>query len=158
MDAPDDMTTNEKQLSLRLPVDLVDRVDAMVPVLSRLPIYQAFRLERSTAFRIALIRGLEELEREYGAKREHLADRAAYAGERAARNTLALGGSSAKAEEARKSATELTAIAQRSGLEGLVEIEEDELEEREAERINSAEAEGTIPPLRPKPRRKGATP
>ena len=65
MDSPDDMTTNEKQLSLRLPVDLVARVDALVPVLSRLPAYRAFRLERSTAFRIALILGLEALEREH---------------------------------------------------------------------------------------------
>jgi len=59
------MSINEKQVSLRLPVDMVERAEALAPVLAALPAYRAFRLERATVFRLAVERGLEELEREH---------------------------------------------------------------------------------------------
>jgi len=105
--------TNEKQLSLRLPVDLVDRADALLPVLERLPTYRAFRLERSTVLRLALIRGLEELEREHGT----VAERVSLAGERAEHNARTTGASAEDAARAREAAEVLTGLDARHALE-----------------------------------------
>ena len=64
VDSPD--VANERQVSIRLPSDVVDRAEALVPALSRLPAHAAFRVERATVLKLALMRGLELLEREHG--------------------------------------------------------------------------------------------
>ena len=61
-----DMATEEtdKQYSVRLAPEVAARADALIPVLRRMEHYAAFRMERSTVFRVALVRGLALLERE----------------------------------------------------------------------------------------------
>jgi len=65
---PDDdcRMANEKQLSVRLPFDTVDRCDALVPVLAELPALAGFRVERASVLRLAIARGLHVLEQEHG--------------------------------------------------------------------------------------------
>lgn len=61
---------NDLQVSIRINPAVAERAEALVSALSRLSTYQAFRMERATVFKIALLRGLEELEREHGAAKE----------------------------------------------------------------------------------------
>ena len=56
---------NEKQLSVRLPTETVDRCDALVPVLAELPALAGFRVERASVLRLAIARGLHVLEQEH---------------------------------------------------------------------------------------------
>jgi predicted DNA-binding protein len=57
---------NEKQLSVRLPTETVDRADALVPVLAELPALAGFRVERASVLRLAIAHGLRVLEQEHG--------------------------------------------------------------------------------------------
>lgn len=51
--------------SLRLPVELLERADALIPVMASWPEVGAHgRVSRSTVIRIALLRGLASLEAE----------------------------------------------------------------------------------------------
>ena len=53
---------NDAQITTRLPVHLVDRLDRLVPQLRGEPRLRAFgRITRSTALRMALERGVEGL-------------------------------------------------------------------------------------------------
>lgn len=53
--------------SLRLQQVLLDRADALIPAVAALPSSQAHgSIVRSDVLRLALSRGLDELEREYG--------------------------------------------------------------------------------------------
>lgn len=113
MQAPDMANVSERQVSLRLPDDVVDRAEALAPVLGQLQAYRAFRVERATVFRLALIRGLEELEREHGAA----AERVALAGERAEHNARTTGASAEDAARAREAAEVLTGLDARHALE-----------------------------------------
>jgi len=63
---PDKTDKTETQVSIRLADSAVARAEALVDVLAALPEYQAFRVERATVLKIALMRGLAELEREHG--------------------------------------------------------------------------------------------
>lgn len=65
---PDDALAmaHEKQLSIRLPAETVDRADALVPVIADLPALAAFRVERASVLRLAIVRGLQALEQEHG--------------------------------------------------------------------------------------------
>lgn len=60
----------QKILSLRLDPELVARADALVERLERDPVLAAAsgNVSRSTVLRLALVRGLRELEREYPAE------------------------------------------------------------------------------------------
>jgi len=60
----------EKPTTLRLPEDLLERADALVPAIASAGEYQAVRISRSTVLRLALLRGLVALEAEYPAKRK----------------------------------------------------------------------------------------
>lgn len=52
--------------SFRVSQDLLDRTDALIPTMAALPEYQVHGdLKRSAILRIALMRGLDELEREH---------------------------------------------------------------------------------------------
>lgn len=56
------------QVVVRMPAALAARLDSLVPELERDPaLSAASRVTRSTAARLALARGLEQLERELGA-------------------------------------------------------------------------------------------
>ena len=56
---------NDAQITTRLPADLVERLDLLVPKLRRDPSLRAFgRITRSTVLRLALERGLVVLEAE----------------------------------------------------------------------------------------------
>ena len=59
-----EMTDTDKQYSVRLSPEIPARADALIPSLKRNEHYAAFRMERSTVFKIALVRGLALLERE----------------------------------------------------------------------------------------------
>lgn len=53
------------QIALRVPAELLRRADALAPRLNRLPEHQARgTVKRSDVLRLALVRGLLELERE----------------------------------------------------------------------------------------------
>ncbi len=55
---------NEVQLTLRLPADLVERVDELVPVIDRHPELMAYgRISRAGIMRLALADGIRRLER-----------------------------------------------------------------------------------------------
>ena len=57
---------NEKLIALRLPEDLLDQVDQLVPILGTAGDFQATRVSRSTVARLALLRGLLALQEEFG--------------------------------------------------------------------------------------------
>ena len=53
--------------SLRLHPDLVDRADRLRPLMEEDPEYNIGRVSRALVLRLAVLRGLERLERKYGA-------------------------------------------------------------------------------------------
>ena len=56
---------NDAQITTRLPADLIERMDALLPQLRKDPRYRAFgRITRSTVIRLAMERGLAVLESE----------------------------------------------------------------------------------------------
>jgi hypothetical protein len=58
---------DEVPTSVRLPADLVRRLDALIPRLERVPALAALGpLTRSKVLRLALVRGVETLEVEHG--------------------------------------------------------------------------------------------
>jgi hypothetical protein len=56
---------NEKAITLRLPADLLERADELVPIVAAYEDFQAMRVSRSTVLRLALLRGLAALEHEF---------------------------------------------------------------------------------------------
>jgi len=58
------MTKNEVQTAIRLPADLVKRVDDLVGKLKDAPEFALFEPSRSAVMRLALLRGVELLEAE----------------------------------------------------------------------------------------------
>lgn len=53
---------NDVQISMRLPADLLGRIDRLVPTLARDPANAAWRVSRGSVLRLALIEGLALLE------------------------------------------------------------------------------------------------
>jgi hypothetical protein len=60
---------NEKQISLRLPEDLLARIEKLVPKLAKDPDYSLWRVSRGATMRLALQTGVEELEAKYSGKK-----------------------------------------------------------------------------------------
>lgn len=60
---------SDRQITFRLPSELLDRADAMVEVLAAEPEFQAYRMSRGVVLRLALHRGLESLEAEFARRR-----------------------------------------------------------------------------------------
>ena len=58
--------SNEKLITVRLPADLLDRADELVPALQEIEDFSVMRMTRSTVIRLALVRGLAVLEEDYG--------------------------------------------------------------------------------------------
>ena len=56
------MPISEGQITVRLPQDLLDRIDDLIDPVSELPEYRALRITRSVVLRLALDSGLEALE------------------------------------------------------------------------------------------------
>jgi len=61
---------NDAALSMRLPQALLDRVDALVPVLSARPEFALWEINRAQVIRLALAEGLDAMEKRYGAPSE----------------------------------------------------------------------------------------
>ena len=64
----DKMVGNEKQTAIRMPEELVARIDALVEKMGSAPEFAAYRPTRSAVMRIALARGVEQLEEQYSKK------------------------------------------------------------------------------------------
>jgi hypothetical protein len=67
------LTMNETSITLRLPTDLLDRAEALVPRLEADPELATFgRVSRAAVLRLAFLRGLAILEEQYpeGPKRK----------------------------------------------------------------------------------------
>lgn len=58
--------SNDAALSMRLPNELLERVDALVPVLQRQPEFSVWKISRPQVIRMAINVGLEHLEDRYG--------------------------------------------------------------------------------------------
>ncbi|MBN2359671.1 MAG: hypothetical protein JXR83_09465 [Deltaproteobacteria bacterium] len=63
------MVGNEKQTAIRMPEDLLVRIDALVEKMGDAPEFTAYSPTRSAVMRIALTRGVKSLEEEYGKKK-----------------------------------------------------------------------------------------
>ena len=61
-----DVTPSDRQISVRIPLDILDRVDALMSHLERHPHFGAFALSRNGVIKLLLTKGLDELEAEYG--------------------------------------------------------------------------------------------
>jgi len=57
---------NEEAITLRLPAELLEQADALVPIIGATGDFQAMRVSRSTVIRLALIRGVAALRDEFG--------------------------------------------------------------------------------------------
>lgn len=55
---------NEVQVSIRLPADVPKRAEELARRLAERPEYRAFRMTRAAVLRIALLQGLEQLEKQ----------------------------------------------------------------------------------------------
>jgi hypothetical protein len=60
----DETMANDEAVSLRLPAGTMERAEALIAELKKHPALQAARVSRAFVLRLALLRGLEELERE----------------------------------------------------------------------------------------------
>lgn len=60
----EDPMPNEEAVSLRLPAGTLDRAEALIATLKTHPALQAARVSRALVLRLALLRGLDELERD----------------------------------------------------------------------------------------------
>ncbi len=56
---------HDKAITLRLPQELLKRIDQLIPKIGSHGDYQAKTVNRSTVIRLALVRGLDHLEREF---------------------------------------------------------------------------------------------
>ena len=64
------MSTHDTQVTMRLPTDLVKRADALIGKLRKVPELKTWgRVSRAAVLRLAILHGLEALEKEYGGKR-----------------------------------------------------------------------------------------
>lgn len=61
---------NDVQIPIRLPAEVVERAETLVPKMERDPKRLGWRVSRSSVLREALIRGLDLLEAEYGMKKQ----------------------------------------------------------------------------------------
>lgn len=62
----DGVASNDRQISIRIPADLVGRLDALVSQLESHPEFGAMGVSRNGTIRLALTKGLEVLEAGYG--------------------------------------------------------------------------------------------
>jgi hypothetical protein len=61
----------EKQIAIRLPEEWLRRVENLIPQVQANPEFEAFgKAKRSTVLRLAIAKGLQQLEAEYRAKKE----------------------------------------------------------------------------------------
>jgi hypothetical protein len=58
--------TNEVQVTIRVPADVLERAEELARKLAtEVPEYRAFRTTRATVLRLAMLSGLEVLEKRY---------------------------------------------------------------------------------------------
>ena len=58
---------NDRQTALRLPADALNRAEKLARILRDKPEYQGLRMTTAAVLRLAMIRGLAEMEREHKA-------------------------------------------------------------------------------------------
>ena len=70
-DLEDRMAINDAATQLRLPAEALARAEALIPALEAEPMLQAVGrgVSRSSVLRLAVLRGLDSLEKEYGKPR-----------------------------------------------------------------------------------------
>jgi hypothetical protein len=66
MNDPSSVATQETQVSIRLPQELLDRAERLCARLQGDPVLQVLGVTRAAVLRLAVVRGLEVLERERG--------------------------------------------------------------------------------------------
>lgn len=59
----------ESPVSMRLPLELIERIDALAERAQHLPEFSVAKPSRSSVLRLAILRGVEQLEQEAKAKR-----------------------------------------------------------------------------------------
>lgn len=70
-DLEDEAMTERPLESVRLPADLMARAEALIPLIKKDPELSAFgQVNKSSVVRLALHRGLADLERQYGKKKK----------------------------------------------------------------------------------------
>jgi hypothetical protein len=57
--------TNDQQLSIRLEQGVADRAEALLIEMADLPAFRALRLSRAAVLRMAMLEGLQVLEKRY---------------------------------------------------------------------------------------------
>jgi hypothetical protein len=61
---------NEGAISMRLPQELLERADALIPAIEADPELGSFgRASRAAVLRLALVRGLQQLEEQFGRRK-----------------------------------------------------------------------------------------
>ena len=64
-----------KDIAVKLPMELVERADALVPVFEDVPEMRVWsRISRTAVIRLALLRGLESLEDEFASDQGEMTD------------------------------------------------------------------------------------
>jgi len=70
MTKENEMAENDKQLVMRVPEDFLERADALIPTLAEEPGMRMFRVSRSAVLRMAIERGLNQMEERYATPAE----------------------------------------------------------------------------------------
>ena len=66
LEAETDMSANDKLVSMRLPSDELERAEALLKEMAEHKDWRGFGMTRSAVLRMALIRGLDALQEQYG--------------------------------------------------------------------------------------------
>lgn len=56
--------TRDRQIALRVNQETIDRAERLAPLMQRRPEWEPFRMTASAAMRVALLKGLDQLEAE----------------------------------------------------------------------------------------------
>jgi hypothetical protein len=62
--------SQDRQIALRLTAETVERAERLAPLMQRRPEWEPFRMTASAVMRIALLRGLDQLETELRGRRK----------------------------------------------------------------------------------------
>jgi hypothetical protein len=59
----------DRQIALRLAAETIERAERLAPVMQKRPEWEPFRMTASAVMRVALLRGLDQLEAELKGRR-----------------------------------------------------------------------------------------
>jgi hypothetical protein len=63
-------STKDRQVALRLTQETIDRAEKLAPVMQKRPEWEPFRMTASAVMRVALLKGLDQLEAELKSSRK----------------------------------------------------------------------------------------